>query len=54
MLLTQIIALYQCVNRNIKTKLFWGWSNFSKKELSLINKKAKDGGINLWLPSSSH
>ena len=28
--------------------------NFSKKELSLINKKAKDGGINLWLPSSSH
>ena len=28
--------------------------SFSKKELSLINKKAKDGGINLWLPSSSH
>ena len=28
--------------------------NFSKKELSSINKKAKDGGINLWLPSSSH
>ena len=28
--------------------------NFSKKELLLINKKAKDGGINLWLPSSSH
>jgi L-glyceraldehyde 3-phosphate reductase len=28
--------------------------NFSKKELSLINKKAKDGGINLWLPSSSY
>ena len=28
--------------------------NFSKKELSSINKKAKDGEINLWLPSSSH
>ena len=28
--------------------------SFSKKELSLINKKAKDGGINLWLPSSSY
>ena len=28
--------------------------SFSKNELSLINKKAKDGGINLWLPSSSH
>ena len=27
---------------------------FSKNELSLINKKAKDGGINLWLASSSH
>ena len=26
--------------------------NFSKNELSLINKKAKDGGINLWLTSS--
>lgn len=28
--------------------------NFSKNELSLINKKAKDGGINLWLKSSSY
>lgn len=28
--------------------------NFSKNELSLINKKAKDGGINLWLTSSSY
>ncbi|MBT4911733.1 MAG: L-glyceraldehyde 3-phosphate reductase [Alphaproteobacteria bacterium] len=28
--------------------------NFTKNELSLINKKAKDGGINLWLASSSH
>ena len=28
--------------------------DFSKNELSLINKKAKDGGINLWLASSSH
>ena len=28
--------------------------NFSKSELSLINKKAKDGKINLWLSSSSH
>ena len=28
--------------------------NFSKSELSLINKKAKDGEINLWLSSSSH
>ena len=27
---------------------------FSKKELSMINKKAKDGGINLWSPSSSY
>ena len=28
--------------------------DFSKSELSLINKKAKDGEINLWLSSSSH
>ena len=28
--------------------------NFTKNELSLINNKAKDGGINLWLASSSH
>ncbi|MBM3630683.1 MAG: L-glyceraldehyde 3-phosphate reductase [Alphaproteobacteria bacterium] len=28
--------------------------NFSKNELLLINKKAKDGGINLWLASSSY
>ena len=28
--------------------------NFTKNELSLNNKKAKDGGINLWLASSSH
>ena len=28
--------------------------NFTKNELSLINSKAKDGGINLWLASSSH
>jgi L-glyceraldehyde 3-phosphate reductase len=28
--------------------------NFSKKELSLINKKAKDGGINLWQASSAN
>ena len=28
--------------------------NFSKSELSLINKKAKDAKINLWLSSSSH
>jgi len=28
--------------------------DFSKNELSLINKKAKDGGINLWLASSTH
>jgi len=28
--------------------------NFSKAEISLINKKAKDGGINIWLASSSY
>jgi len=28
--------------------------NFSKVEISLINKKAKDGGINIWLASSSY
>ena len=28
--------------------------NFTKNELSLINNKAKDGGINLWLASSYH
>ncbi|MDC0862347.1 L-glyceraldehyde 3-phosphate reductase [bacterium] len=28
--------------------------DFTNNELSLINKKAKDGNINLWLASSSH
>ena len=28
--------------------------NFSKKELLLIDKTAKDGGINLWMASSAH
>ena len=28
--------------------------NFTKSELSLISKKARDGNVNLWLASSSH
>ena len=28
--------------------------NFSKTEISLINKTARDGGINIWLASSSY
>jgi len=28
--------------------------NFTKSELSLVSKKARDGNINLWLASSSH
>ena len=28
--------------------------NFSQTEISLINKTAKDGGVNIWLASSSY
>ena len=28
--------------------------NFTKSELSLISKKARDGNVNLWLASSTH
>ena len=27
---------------------------FSKEEIKKIDQKAKEGGINLWAPSSSH
>jgi len=28
--------------------------NFSQTEISLINKTARDGGVNIWLASSSY